>query len=169
MPNLADQLGAYEPLRQHSFRMYIVNTGTAGPRNSEQFEISIRDGFTPNRTIEEIEIDVENEKLYYAGKSTYDAGSLVARDYVDAEVCRFIDDWHDAIFNPATGIAGYKTQYAGEAIIQQYAPDGSVVREWRLKNIWPTSIDHGAITHGSAEPVEISVSFRYDRAIKTVG
>jgi hypothetical protein len=167
--NLADKIGALEPLRQHAFRMYITSTGTSSLQsNSEQFELAIRDTFTPNRTTETIEIDAENEKLYYAGKTTYDAGSVVIRDYVDADVVKFLTDWENAVYNPATGIGGYKSQYAGEAIIQQYAPDGSIVREWKLKNIWPESVDHGSLTMGSADPVEINCSFRYDRAIASI-
>jgi len=169
MVNLADKIGALEPLRQHSFRMFITSTGTSALQsNSEQFELAIRDAFTPNRTTEVIEIDADLEKLKYAGKTTYESGSVVIRDYVDADVVKFLTDWENVIYNPATGLAGYKSQYAGEAIIQQYAPDGTIVREWKLKNIWPESVDHGSLTMGSADPVEINVSFSYDRAIPTV-
>ena len=169
MTSYSDQLGAFEPLKSHSFRMFVRSTGIGSNLVGDDFSLAVTAGFTPSESSEEIDIGVDNEHLYYAGRQSYEAGSISLRDYVDLEVANFIKEWRKRVFDPATGQMGYKAEYAGIVIIQQYDPKGEIAREWKLTGVWPQSANYGDISQDSTDPVSVEVTLRYDKAVLTVG
>jgi len=165
---LAEELGAFEPIKQHAFRMHILSTGIGSTLTGDDFSLAIVEGFAPNESSEEIEINADNQKLYYAGRQTYEAGAVSVRDYVDADVANFIKAWRNLVFDPSNGTMGYKSEYAGVALIQQMDPKGVVIREWKLEGIWPQAVDFGQVSQDSIDPVRIALTFRYDKATAQV-
>lgn len=169
MVTYSEQLGAFEPMKAHNFRMFIRSTGVGSNLVGDDFSLAIVTGFTPSESSEEIEIGIDNERVYYAGRQSYDSGSVTVRDYVDLEVAAYIKEWRKRVFNPETGQMGYKAEYAGTAIVQQYDPKGDLVREWKLINVWPVSVNYGTVDQASTDHITLDITLRYDKAIMTVG
>ena len=169
----SEQLGAFEPLRANNFRLFIDGVGVGGSAIGvgalADFSLAVTKAFTPNESSEVAEVGVDNEKIYYAGRQTYEAGSVSIRDYVDLTGAAVLREWRKLVYNPATGQMGYKKDYAGTARIVQYDPKGSIVRTWKLLKVWPISVNYGDRDQSSVDQVSIEVSFRYDKAIEVVG
>jgi len=164
----ADDLGALEPLRAHHFKIQITSTGTGAVLDDAEFSLAIVEGFTPAESSDEIEIQVDSERRYYAGKTSYETGSLTIRDYCDANVADFLIEWRKRVFDPTNGTMGYKAEYAGTGVINQYDPKGALVRQWKIKGIWPQAVNYGTPSQDTTDPISISVTFRYDTAIPVV-
>lgn len=166
-------LGAFEPLKANNFRLFITSAGKSGTTITADalasFSLAVTKSFAPSESSEVAEIGIDNEKVYYAGRQTYEAGSVSVRDYVDAVGAGAIAEWRKKIYDPGTGKMGYKAEYAGTANLVQYDPKGSIVKQWQLVNIWPVSVNYGEMDQASTDHVSIEVSFRYDKAILTIG
>lgn len=165
---IADEIGKFEPLQSHKYKMFIDEVGGSALTGREQFEMAVKNLPFPTESNDEIEIGAGNERIYYAGRAQFEVTEVVCRDYVDAATYAFIKNWRKKVYDPTTSRIGYKSEYAGTARIQLFDPNDVVIREWKLKSIWPQTLTSGTGDQDGTDPVEISVSFRYDKAIATI-
>lgn len=168
MPTLAEQLGKLEPLLSFKFRLFFDEVGGSPLQGREQCEIAVKSVTLPNESSEELEIPAGNEMLYYAGRYKPETMEVVCRDFVDASVYAFLKTWRRKVHDETTGLSGFKSQYSGTARLQQYDPADKVIREYKLESIWPQALNSGNADQTSNDQVEITVTFRYDKAIATV-
>jgi hypothetical protein len=168
MPSLAQQLGKFEPLLSHEFRLFFDEVGGSPLQGREQCEIAVVTAAIPTESSEEIEIPAGNTVLYYAGRYKPESMAVTCRDYVDASVFAFLKSWRRKVHDESTGISGFKREYSGTARLQQYDPTGKVIREYKLIDIWPQQLNGGSADQSSNDPVQIEVTFRYDKAVSTV-
>jgi hypothetical protein len=72
--------------------------------------------------------------------------------------------WVRLSHNALTGQDGYQTQYKKTCTIQLLGPAGDIVEEWTLVGAWIKSSNFNNLDFTSNEPVDISLSLRYDYA-----
>ena len=104
--------------------------------------------------------------LYVKGKSEWQTISVTLYDAISpqgaADVMNWVRDHHES----ATGRDGYSTFYKKNILLQQLSPSGEVIEEWELKGTFITDADFGSLDWGTADAVEISLTLRFDYAIK---
>lgn len=157
---IAQEKGAFEPQRQHTWLITFFDLPGA-----DVLELSLRTGFLPNISNEEIEIPYMNARVYVAGKYMVDSGTLSINDYVDKNTAKIINDWQQLIYNPFTGAMGYARNYKKRGNIILLSPDFAVERIWELVGCWPQAINYGTIDYSSSDVVMLDMTLKYDKAL----
>ncbi len=74
-------------------------------------------------------------------------------------------EWVRMSHESVTGRDGYSDFYKKDVTFNMLGPVGDVVEEWTLKGTYIADAQFGELNFGSSEPVEITLSLRYDYAI----
>jgi len=160
--HLAPSQGFFEPQRNYNWSLEVA-LDDAGD------QILIMQGlesFTaPEESNDEITLEYGNEKRYVAGKATFQAATLVLKDFVDMGVAQAVIRWRRQVYNAETGSVGLARNYKKNADLTLMAPDQSSVRIWKLHGIWPVSAKFGDLSMSGGDKVLINVGLRYDRAV----
>jgi len=161
----ADIQGNYEPQRQNNW-YFEVSPPSAGVNDFKTIlSMALDIGFLPNESSGEIEVHFVNERVYVAGKPTFEAGTLTLKDYVDLPVAKAIAEWRKMVYNAETGAIGLAKNYKVDASIVLFAPDGTYKREWILRGCWPQAVNYGATLDMSTMEVnKIELTLRFDKA-----
>lgn len=165
---LASASGAFSPQHQNNFSLEI--TGVVGWDGT--LSLSLSRASNPKVGVDEVEIPFGNGRVWVAGKSRYEGGTIEFRDYVDRDTQGALVNWF-AMVNPqlldvTNGAIGVPSDYKLQANGIEFAPDGTSLREWLYFGLWPVSGDFGNLDQASSEQVLISVNFRYD-AVQYLG
>ena len=78
-----------------------------------------------------------------------------------AEVIEWIRLHHES----ATGRDGYQEFYKKNVTLQVLGPVGDIVEKWTLYGTWIQDATFGDLDFAASEPVEITLTLRYDYAI----
>lgn len=109
-----------------------------------------------------IEIDYINVKRYLAGKTTFGTVTLTLHDPLEKSAAQAIQAWQKAVYDPATGRAGYSDDYTKTIVVKELSPANDIVSETVFHRAYPTDVDFGSYDYASAEPIEISLTIQYD-------
>lgn len=115
-----------------------------------------------------------NETFYGAGTPTWNEFPMSFYDFINntgtsLSAAQILYQWQSMIYDPLTGQMGFKKQYSTSGTLAQLDPKGAVIRAWNLFYVWPASITYGdGLSSDADEIADISVTFRYDLAIKNV-
>lgn len=161
----------FEPQRQNNWG-FEVNIPGADP---DTVALSLVRGFLPTNYNEEIPIPYGNEVVYVAGRSIWEPGGLICRDWVDRACAKAFLDWRVQVFNPQDGSIGFAADYKRDASIILFPPNydessqargGQFQRVWTLHGCWPVRVNAAAndLDQTSSGQVMMEIALRYDRA-----
>ena len=74
-------------------------------------------------------------------------------------------EWVRLSHESITGRDGYSAFYKKDVSFQVLGPVGDVVEEWELKGTFIQSANFGDLAFESSDPVEISLTLKYDYAV----
>ena len=160
--------GGWEPQRQSNFEVIfpgLPNEGWDGVGNND-LALSVDTASLPNLTFGEIELNHLNERVWVAGGVTFEATTIVCKDYLDPDAMDIVDQWVGQLYNARSGRMGLAKNYKKEGRIYLYAPDGGRRRVWDLQGCWPQTVNYGGTLDQSAKDAinTIELTIRYDRA-----
>ena len=118
----------------------------------------------PTIGFEEIEIPYLNTKRYLAGKFEFETIEVTFHDPLDGSEADKVMDWIKLIGNPENVNKNFAATYKKDFKIKLLDGNGVVVEQWQIVGAWPQSSNFGDLDYSSNDPVEITVTFRYDRA-----
>jgi hypothetical protein len=148
---------AYEPKRQNRW-IFQFDDDTIPP-------FVARTASRPSATTEEIVIDYMNTKRYLAGKFEWNTISLGIYDPISPSSAQKVMEWVRLSYENISGRAGYAAFYKKDFTIKSLDPVGAPVEEWSIEGAWITEATFGDLDMSSAEPQQIDITLRYDRAI----
>ena len=119
----------------------------------------------PKIAFEEVELKHMNVSRFIKGKGTWEAIDITLYDPVVPSAAQAVMEWVRLGHESVTGRDGYSDFYKKDCSIQVLGPVGDIVEEWTLKGAFITNADFGPLTFDTAEPIEITVTLRYDYAI----
>lgn len=119
----------------------------------------------PSMTLDEYVIDYVNTKRYYSGKAEWQQITVTLTEAINPSAAAQVYTWMLLHQNTQNGVAGYKGEYAKDVTLTLYGPDETVVEKWTLKNTFLSGdINFGDLDYSTAEPIEVSITLRYDYA-----
>lgn len=166
--HLVEAKGAFEPQRTANWLIEIHDL-PGGDGDTDLIALSLETGFLPNFSNEEISLGYLNEYRYAAGKALFEAGELVVKDFVDRETAGALLRWSRQVYDPSTGQVGFAADYKKEAHILLFGPNGTKLRVWKLRGVWPQARNFGSLDMTSSEKVTITTTLRYDKALPVSG
>lgn len=169
---LADNPQYYEPQRSNTFKFYVsslngllaewgVSTDTS---EDQAIELSVKSSSVPHFKIDPITINRGNNAMHFAGKPSFDNGSLKIHDYIGAHTKEILMAWQRQAYNVETEKVGLAKDYKRTAYLLEYTPTFQLVRTWVLEGCWLSTISEGEFDHDSAEARVIDATIVYDKA-----
>ena len=125
----------------------------------------IKTAARPSITFEEVELNHMNVKRFVKGKGTWDTIEITLYDPVVPSAAQAVMEWIRLSHESVTGRDGYSDFYKKDVDFQVLGPVGDVVEQWKLKGTWIVTANFNDLDFSSSDPVEISVTLRYDYAI----
>lgn len=177
--HLADNPNLFEIQRENNFEFVItdidgiVRAGMQGTEADiiriianaqEVISLSVTRTSVPHFTQNVIEVRRGNSVLKYAGTPTFNEGSLEVNDYIGADTKSVLMAWQNLSYNVRTEKVGLASEYKKDCYLVEYAPDGQVVRQWRLHGCWISGISEGDYSSEGNGKKTISATIQYDRA-----
>lgn len=124
----------------------------------------IRTTGRPKMTNDEFEMPYINNTSYFKGLSKWETMDITLVDSIETAASKALMDWLLLHHDQATGVDGYKAEYTKNVTLKLISPLGTTIEEWSLKNVWMTNIDLGSLDYTSGDPIEISLTLRFDDA-----
>ena len=150
---------AFEPKLQNRFLMSI-DTG-AGSIPGYLIKKIAR----PSVSFGEVVLDHINVKRKLKGKANWENINVELYDPVTPSGAQAVMEWIRLSHESVTGRDGYSDFYKKDILIKTLGPVGDIVEEWKLKGAYCQSANFNDLDFSSSDPVDISVTLRYDYAI----
>ena len=145
----------FEPKTKNRFIMYIEGVPA----------YLIKTANRPQIQFEEIVLDHINVKRYVKGKAGWETLEFTMYDPVVPSAAQAVMEWVRLAHESVTGRDGYSDFYKKDVDIQILGPVGDIVEQWKLKGTWIQAANFNDMDFASSDPVEISLTLRYDYAI----
>ena len=119
----------------------------------------------PQIQFEEVELKHMNVSRYVAGKATWQTLDITLYDPIVPSASQSIMEWIRLAHESVTGRDGYSDFYKKEVTFNVLGPVGDVVEEWTLKGAFIQDATFGDLDFSSSDPVDITLTLRYDYAV----
>lgn len=161
--------------RKHRWLFKLIDGGKGVPANTLVF---LQKATRPSFKFEEPVVHHNQEVAYFAGKQEWEPIKLVWYDSQQApDVSSDIWTWLQGVNEidkvcvhlPGSKGIGAAPGYKGTAVLSSVSGCGECDETWTMYGCWPQQIDWSELDYTSTEIQVVSVTMRYDRAIRTPG
>ena len=119
----------------------------------------------PTLESDEVVLEHMNVTRYVKGKSRWQPLDITLYDPVVPSASQQVIEWIRLHHESVTGRDGYSDFYKKDIDFQVLGPVGDVVEEWKLKGAFIQAANFNDLDYSSSDPVDISLTLRYDYAI----
>lgn len=170
---LADNPKYYEIQRSNNFVFYVsglskifnIPQNTYAADNGEDIvKISVSKAFVPHFTQSVIQLKRGNNTMKFAGTPEFSNGQIQLNDFIGAGTKDILYAWQQKSYNVQTEKVGLAEDYKKDAYLLEYTPDYQLVRTWKLRGCWISSLTEDEYNHESAEKHNITATIEYDKA-----
>ena len=119
----------------------------------------------PQITFDEVTLEHMNVTRYVKGKGRWQALQCTLYDPIVPSASQAVMEWIRLGHESVTGRDGYSDFYKKDLTFHVLGPVGDVVEEWTLKGSWIQDATFGDLDFATSDPVEITLTLRYDYAI----
>jgi len=148
----------YEPLRKNRFIFRF-------PDELGIQEWWVSTGSRPKYSSDEVEIPFLNTSTYVVGRFRWETISVTFRDPIGPSATQALMEWVRLHSESITGRQGYAAGYKKDVQLEMLDPTGVVVQKWDLQGTQINDVDFGGLDYSSSDLADITVTFRFDRAI----
>lgn len=117
----------------------------------------------PNLSIEEVEINHLNAKMWIPGKGTWNTITVTYLDVAHEEM-RSLYDWLASVYNftdPVHLTQAEKRDWNATGVLNMYDGCGTLLESWILQYMFPTEMNFGELDYSSSEVAEIELTLRF--------
>ena len=119
----------------------------------------------PTITFEEVALSHMNVKRYIKGRGEWQTLDITLYDPIVPSAAQAVMEWVRLSHESVTGRDGYSDFYKKDVICKVLGPVGDVVEQWTLKGAFIQAANFNDLDFASSDPVDISVTLRYDYAV----
>jgi hypothetical protein len=119
----------------------------------------------PSIESDEVILEHMNTTRYVKGKSRWQPLEITLYDPVVPSASQQVIEWIRLHHESVTGRDGYADFYKKNIVFNVLDPVGATIEEWELKGAYIQSANFGDLDFASSDPVEISLTLRYDYAV----
>ena len=119
----------------------------------------------PSISFEEIQLNHMNVKRFLKGKGEWQTLDITLYDPIVPSSAQAVMEWIRLSHESVTGRDGYSDFYKKEVTFQLLGPVGDVVEEWVLKGCFNESATFNDLDFASSDPVDVTLSLKYDYAV----
>ena len=145
----------FEPKTQNRFIMYIEGIPA----------FTIKAMSRPIIQFDEVVLEHINIKRYLKGKGAWQPLEITLYDPIVPSASQAVLEWVRQHHESVTGRQGYSDFYKKDITFNLLGPVGDIVEEWTLKGAFIDNANFGSLAYETSDPVEITLSLKYDYAI----
>ena len=119
----------------------------------------------PSLELDEVILEHMNVTRYVKGKSRWPPIDVTLYDPVVPSAAQQVMEWVRLHHESVTGRDGYSDFYKKDITFNLLGPVGDVIEEWELKGAYIQTANFGELAFTESEPVEISLTLKYDYAV----
>ena len=119
----------------------------------------------PTIESEEVALPHMNVTRYVKGRTQWSPIDITLYDPIVPSAAQQVIEWIRLSHESVTGRDGYSDFYKKNVTFNLVGPVGDVVEEWELKGAYIQTANFGDLAFDSSDPVEISLTLRYDYAV----
>ena len=171
VPVVDGEQGILMPKLKFRFRVTMLDNFGGATNNDRTFTQNVVNVTRPKVSYEEVEIHSYNSRVYVQGKHAWETIQVVLRDDVANNVSRLVGAQQQRQLNhldQTAPLAGSDYKFGMRIDIL----DGSTANElefWELEGCFLTNVDYSDSDYATNEPVQITMTVRYDNAIHRSG
>lgn len=120
----------------------------------------------PAEASEVITVPHGNSEVKFAGKTTFEGGDMVLHDSITLDTEKTVANWRESVYKHDTEAIGLVKNYKKDATVTEYAPDGTLTRQWRLEGVWPSKYTPGDLDSSSTDIKDITITLVWDRGYR---
>lgn len=160
--HIASRDGGYEPQRKNNFTISLEAPGA----NNDLIQHTIESFPAPTESNDVLTIPFGNERRKVAGMASFDACTIVIKDFVDAPVIKSLMAWRKMVYDAESGTIKWAKFYKGNGTVYMFGPDGTTISKmWKIRGVWPSKVDPGGGNMAdSASQNMVTVTLEVDRA-----
>lgn len=165
--------GILQPKLNYQFRVSLTGFGTTGT-DSIIFTRQVMNVSRPKLSHEEVLLDSYNSRAYIAGKHTWEPVSIVLRDDAANNLSKLVQKQVQRQLNHRTQLAPSATtnlngeNYKFRTFISTLdGTSGNPTETWEMEGCFIQNVDYGQQDYSSSEPVQITLTLRFDNCIST--
>lgn len=157
-----------ETRRKHRWRFSAVSLqGPGSGAPGSKVMLVLQKASRPKQSYEEAIMHHNQEEVYFAGKTKWDAITLGFYDaQQDPDSSAAMWDWVNTVgeipFADVVDPIGYK----GTSDLEMLDGRGDPKETWHLYGVWPQSTNWQDLDYTSSEIAMIEVTMRFDRAVR---
>jgi len=145
----------YEPKLKNRFIMEIAGISAFVIKTAQR----------PQITFDEVTLEHMNITKYVKGKGRWQTLQITLYDPIVPSAASAVIEWIRLHHESATGRDGYQDFYKKNITLNTLGPVGDIVEKWTLYGSWIQDATFGDLAFDASEPVEITLTLRYDYAI----
>jgi hypothetical protein len=145
----------YEPKLKNRFIMEIAGIPA----------FTIKTAQRPQLTFDEVTLEHMNITKYVKGKGRWQTLQITLYDPIVPSAASAVIEWVRLHHESATGRDGYQDFYKKNITLNTLGPVGDIVEKWTLYGSWIQDATFRELAFDASEPVEITLTLRYDYAI----
>jgi hypothetical protein len=145
----------YEPKLKNRFIMEIAGISAFVIKTAQR----------PQITFDEVTLEHMNITKYVKGKGRWQTLQITLYDPIVPSAASAVIEWVRLHHESATGRDGYQDFYKKNITLNTLGPVGDIVEKWTLYGSWIQDATFGDLAFDASEPVEITLTLRYDYAI----
>lgn len=169
----ATSQGLLMPKLKYRFRVSLENFGVTKP--TTELTKQVMNVTRPGVSFDNIELNVYNSKINYAGRYTWTDISLVVRDDVSGEVSRLVGEQIQKqfdFFEQSSAASGIDYKFLTRIEILDGGNGANEVRvleTFELYGCYLQNTVYSNTDYSSSDPIDITLSIKYDNAIQVDG
>ena len=167
-----EKLAGFEPGRSSDFILQVIftrplydlngNLVASAETATETLALSLRDFTGPHVSVEAIPIRYGNGVMNYAGVVNYDTSPITFNDYIGRDTEAILLAWFSECHNIKNQKTGFKAAYAHDAYLYKYAPNGTRILQWKMRNCWINEYGQGQFSKVNPELRQFSTTIYHD-------
>ena len=126
---------------------------------------TIKTAQRPQITFEEVTLEHMNITRYVKGKGRWQQLQITLYDPIVPSAASAVIEWIRLHHESATGRDGYSDFYKKNINFQVLGPVGDIIEKWTLNGAFIADASFGYMDFASSDPIEITLTLRYDYAI----
>ena len=147
----------FEPKLKNRYLMSFSGTGIQA--------FMVKGMNRPSIEFDEVILEHMNITRYVKGKGRWQPLEVTLYDPVVPSAAQAVMEWIRLSHESVTGRDGYSDFYKKDVDFNVLGPVGDKIEEWKLKGAYIQSANFGDMAFDTSDPVEISITLRYDYAI----
>lgn len=165
--------GLLMPKLKFRFRVTFENFGVSQP--TTELTKQVMDFKRPQVSFDAKEIPIYNSRIYYAGKPTWETVTCNLRDDAGGQVTKLVGEQLQKQFDfmeQSSASSGIDYKFITRFEVLDGAngsTEVNVLETWEMYGCFLSQTDYSNAEYSSDDPMQVSLTIRYDNAIQTAG